>query len=332
MEDPAIQGKTVGSIGTSVIDSSDDVCKALLLHDKSKVCVFKREDSFEVVSVDNDEEGYSIDVPVRPGNYCYKTYPHCRLCCGCSDYEHVEAGEKLEFQSAGASPFNSEFCVSYGSIVAVYYESGNVYEEYNSINEQNWFIVNVCYIAGDLIALCDDSQSILIYDSELSSEKGRIKYKASEVVPLLKHNSTPLLCALDNDKCAFCNYSDCTVSTVIQLDEAIITGYELPQKELIAFVTVHNIYIVSLETFQITDTIWVSNESIKDCGIIPDSDTLCLLLDDNSICFANCGSQAVRELAVEGDASDQTLTNIIPVDDTRLIIMNSDNAMNVIEY
>jgi hypothetical protein len=257
------------------------------------------------------------------------------LCCGCADYEHVDGSEKLEFQNVGVSSFEKEFCVSYGKVVGVYYECGtNRYEEYTNIDKQDWFIVGVCYIAKDLIALCDDdSNNIIIYDSALSSEKGRINYKANEIVPLIKQEDKTLLCALDNNKCAFCNYSDYTVSTIIQFDETIIAGYELPQSDdLIAFIGNNSIYIVSLNTFQITDTIYASNNSIKECGIVPNSDTICLLLDDNSICFFNCDTQDITDLVIDNNEDDQTITNIIAVDDNNLVIIKNDNTINVIEY
>jgi hypothetical protein len=337
MNDNNIQGKIITRIGDTLVDSSDDICKAVLLYDTKKICVFKREESIEVIDVNNDDEDYSVDTPVRQGNVCYKTYPHCRLCCGCADYEHVDGSEKLEFQNVGVSSFEKEFCVSYGTVVGVYYECGtNRYEEYTNIDKQDWFIVGVCYIAKDLIALCDDdSNNIIIYDSELSSEKGRINYKANEIVPLIKHEDKTLLCALDNtnNKCAFCNYSDYTVSTIIQFDETIIAGYELPQSDdLIAFIGNNSIYIVSLNTFQIVDTIYASNNSIKECGIVPNSDTICLLLDDNSICFVNCDTQDITDLVIDNNEDDQTITNIIAVDDNNLVIIKNDNTINVIEY
>lgn len=336
MNDNNIQGKIITRIGDTLIDSSDDISKAVLLYDAKKICVFKKEDSIEVIDVNNDDEDYSVDTPVRQGNVCYKTYPHCRLCCGCADYEHVDASEKLVFQNVGVSSFEKEFCVSYGKVVGVYYECGtNRYEEYSNIDKQDWFIIGVCYIAKDLIALCDDdSNNIIIYDSELSSEKGRINYKANEIVPLIKHEDKTLLCALDNNnKCAFCNYSDYTVNTIIQFDETIIAGYELPQSDdLVAFIGNNSIYIVSLNTFQITDTIYASNDSIKECGIVPNSDTICLLSDDNSICFVNCDTQDINDLVIDNNDDDQTITNIIVVDDNHLVIIKNDNTINVIEY
>ena len=335
MNDNNLQGKVVSRIGDTVIDSNDDISKAVLLYDQSKICVFKRETTIEVINVNNEEEDYSVDAPVRQGNVCYKTYPHCQLCCGCADYVHVGESEKLEFQNVGVSPFSKEFCVSYGSVVSVYYEcNNNMYEEYKTIDEQNWFVIDVCYIAMDLIALCDvDNKNILIYDSELSAEKGSIKYKASEIVPLIKHKSKTLLCALDNNNCAFCNYSDYTVSTIIQFEETIIAGYELPQSDdQITFISNNNIYIVSLQTFQITNTIYASNDSIKDCRIVPNNDTICLLLDDNSICFVNCETQVIHDLVIDNDEVEQTISSIITVDDSHLVIIKHDNTINVIEY
>jgi WD40 repeat protein len=123
------------------------------------------------------------------------------------------------------------------------------------------------------------------------------------------------------------------VNTIIQFDETIIAGYELPQSDnLVAFIGNNSIYIVSLNTFQITDTIYASNDSIKECGIVPNSDTICLLSDDNSICFVNCDTQDINDLVIDNNDDDQTITNIIVVDDNHLVIIKNDNTINVIEY
>ena len=82
---------------------------------------------------------------------------------------------------------------------------------------------------------------------------------------------------------------------------------------------------------QITYKIYASNDNIKECGIVPNSDTICLLLDDNSICFVNCETQDTSDLVIENN-DDQTITNIIPVDDNHLVIIKNDNTINVIEY